>query len=260
VVDVFHTAFGEAAALREVGLRSGTWFDPGLVEAFGDAAAADGFWEALAEEDLRQTIYALEPAKAVRYADEDYLDDIAEGFAQVVDSKSPFTAGHSERATVFADRIAEQMGMEAQDRRWLRRAALLHDIGKLGVSNSVLDKPGKLDDGEFAAIKMHPVYSHRILTNIEPFESIAVVARDHHERLDGKGYPNGISGDEIGLETRIVTVADIFDALTADRPYREAMPLAKALGIMSAMVGPAIDPDCFDALRAAVRDFEANAA
>jgi HD-GYP domain-containing protein (c-di-GMP phosphodiesterase class II) len=167
-------------------------------------------------------------------------------------SKSPYTSGHSERVTLFTDLIAEQMGFSNERRRWLKRAALLHDIGKLGVSNSILDKPGKLDADEWAAMKLHAAYSETILSRIAAFGDLAAIASAHHERLDGKGYPRGLKGDAIAGETRIITTADIFDALTADRPYRPAMPVTKALALMADMVGTAIDADCFAALRGAL--------
>ncbi|GJM02122.1 MAG: metal-dependent phosphohydrolase [Rhodomicrobium sp.] len=252
VIDVFHTASGPEAALSEAKKRAGSWFDPTMVEAFEAVSASSDFWQMLASPDLHDKIYLIEPAQIARRVDEDYLDEIAEAFAKVVDSKSPFTSGHSERVTVFTDLIAEQLGYSVTKRRWLKRAALLHDIGKLGVSNSVLDKPGKLDDEEFAQIKMHPVYSLNILKNITAFSDIAGIAGGHHERLDGKGYPYGLKGAEIDMDTRIVTVADIFDALTADRPYRKAMPISKALSIMWDMVDEAIDPVCFEALKVAL--------
>lgn len=260
VIDVFHTANGPEAALREVENRSGTWFQPDLVEVFRSVAGQEEFWDKLASEDLQKTLYRLEPAQRARKVDEGYLDDIAAAFAKVIDSKSPFTSGHSERVTVFSDLIAEEIGYSPDQRAWLKRAALLHDIGKLGISNSILDKPGKLTDAEFGEIRKHPVYSQSILANIEIFSGIAPVAGGHHERLDGKGYPNGLKGDEIDLNTRIVTVADIFDALTADRPYRPAMPIAKALDIMTDMVGSAIDPICFEALKRALDKIDQPAA
>jgi HD-GYP domain-containing protein (c-di-GMP phosphodiesterase class II) len=140
------------------------------------------------------------------------------------------------------------------------RGIAVHDIGKLGVSNSILDKPGKLDPDEWAAMQMHAVYSERILSRITAFSELAPIAAAHHERLDGKGYPRGLKGDEIALETRIITTADIFDALTAERPYRSAMPVAKALAIMSDMVGTAIDPNCFDALRQVIGSMQVSLA
>lgn len=260
VIDVFFTAHSPATARNEILSRRGTWFSPELVDIFSALISEDLFWSTLSDGDLQEEIYKLEPGQAIRFADEDYLDDISQAFAQVVDSKSPFTAGHSERVTVFADMIAGHMNFSEQDRRWLRRGALLHDIGKLGVSNSVLDKPDKLNDEEFAQIKLHPVYSGEILQRIDAFSDLAPIAAGHHERLDGKGYPNGLCAKQIDLPTRIVTVADIFDALTADRPYRAAMPLAKALGIMSDIVDSAIDPQCFAALKNVVQNFEENAA
>jgi HD-GYP domain-containing protein (c-di-GMP phosphodiesterase class II) len=260
IVDVFQTANGIDAAKREIENRTGTWFDPQLSAAFARLADRPEFWQKLRADDLQQSIFALEPAQASSVVDDDYLDDIASAFAQVVDSKSPYTSGHSERVTLFTDLIAKQMDLSAEQRRWLKRAALLHDIGKLGVSNSILDKPGKLDPDEWAAMKMHAVHSETILSRITAFGELAVIAAAHHERLDGKGYPRGLKGDEIAFETRIITVADIFDALTADRPYRAAMPVTKALATMAEMVDTAVDRDCFAALREALVNVDATLA
>lgn len=252
VIDVFQTTNGIDAARKEVRRRSGTWFDPDLAAAFERVAAQPDFWDTLRSEGLQDSLFSLEPARSVVIVDEDYLDDIAAAFAKVIDSKSPYTAGHSERVTLFTDLIAEQLGLTPERRRWLKRAALLHDIGKLGVSNSILDKPGKLDADEWVAMKMHAAHTETILSRIAAFGDLAAIAGAHHERLDGKGYPHGLKGDRIAFESRIITVADIFDALTAERPYRAAMPVSKALAIMTDMVDTAIDEDCFDALRRAL--------
>jgi putative nucleotidyltransferase with HDIG domain len=256
VVDVFHTGAGEAAARREARERSGTWFDPWVVEAFERVAENRSFWAVLGSGDVESAIFALEPAQRIEIADEDYLDDIAAAFARVVDSKSPFTSGHSDRVAFFADLIAGEMGLDEADRRRLRRAALLHDIGKLGVSNEILDKPGRLDEAEMAAMRHHALYSETILSRIGAFQDLARIGGAHHERLDGKGYPRGLKGEEIGRETRIVSVADVFDALTADRPYRAAMPVSKAMGIMTADAGTAFDPVCLNALVRALERIE----
>jgi HD-GYP domain-containing protein (c-di-GMP phosphodiesterase class II) len=260
VVDVFQIANGVEAAKLAVRERSGIWFDPQLAAAFEGVALRPHFWDMLRSRKLQEAIFALEPAQHSSLVDEDYLDDIAAAFAQVVDSKSPYTSGHSERVTVFADLIAEQMGFSAEQRRWLKRASLLHDIGKLGVSNSVLDKPGKLDPDEWKAMQKHAAYTETILSRIAAFGDLAAIAGAHHERLDGKGYPHGLSGDQIALETRIITTADIFDALTADRPYRAAMPVSNALAIMSDMVGTALDARCFGALKQALANVDASVA
>lgn len=260
VVDVFNVNSGREAALHEITTRAASWFSPKLVAAFETVAASDAFWEALGSEELSQTILALEPARYRRTVDEAFLDDIAEAFAQIVDAKSPFTAGHSERVTVFADLIAAELGYSQDRRRWLRRAALLHDIGKLAISNTILDKPGKLTDSEFATVKSHPVHSREILARIKVFEDLAPVAGGHHEKLDGSGYPDGLKGGQIDMDTRIVTVADIFDALTADRPYRGPMPEGEAMAIMDRMAGEKIDTDCLDALKTALDKFSKAAA
>jgi HD-GYP domain-containing protein (c-di-GMP phosphodiesterase class II) len=249
---------GEAAARQEVKERSGGWFDPQVVAAFERAAAHRAFWNMLGSQDVETAVFSLEPARHVEIADDDYLDDIAAAFATVVDSKSPYTRGHSDRVALFADLIAEEMGLEAGERRRLRRAALLHDIGKLGISNEILDKPGRLDETEMAAMRNHALYSETILSRIGAFGELARIGGAHHERLDGKGYPRGLKGDEIGRETRIVSVADVFDALTADRPYRPAMPVSKALAIMTGEAGTALDPDCLNALKLALARMEAT--
>lgn len=249
VADVFFMRGGAKAAIAEVTSRAGRWFDPQLAAVLAELGQDPQFWAPLRADDLDVQVVELEPKALMRAVDEDYLDDIAAGFARVVDAKSPFTAGHSDRVALFADLIAEELGYTPERRRWIRRAALLHDIGKLGVSNSVLDKNGKLDEAEWAAIKRHPELGRTILSKIAALRDLARVAGDHHERLDGKGYPLGITAPEIDRDTRIVTAADIFDALTADRPYRKAMPVSQAIAIMESDLHTAIDPDCFAALK-----------
>jgi putative nucleotidyltransferase with HDIG domain len=249
VVDVFFMRTGIDGVLREVRERSGRWFDPDLVAILESFAGDAPFWQTLRANDLDQRVTALEPSAMVRRIDEDYLDDIAAGFAQVVDAKSPFTAGHSDRVSLFADLIAEELGYAPERRRWLKRAALLHDIGKLGVSNSILDKPGKPDEDEWAEIRRHPELGRQILSKISAFSNMARIAGDHHERLDALGYPNALAEAHIDLDTRIVTAADIFDALTADRPYRKALPVHTAFEIMERDLGKAIDPTVFAALQ-----------
>jgi len=252
VVDVFHHTDGAAAALAEARQRSGQWFDPALVAALEELAAQDAFWSMLSSDRLPEAVLALEPAGCVVPLDEGYLDDIASAFGQVVDSKSPYTSGHSARVALYTDLIAETLGMDAARRRWLQRGALLHDVGKLGVSNSVLDKAGALDAAEWAAVREHARLTEDILSRISAFRELATIAGAHHERLDGQGYPRGLVADGIALETRIITTADIFDAITAERPYRGAVPIAQALEMMGKTVGTALDPGCYAALCQAV--------
>ena len=248
VIDVFHTLGGPEAALREAQARAGSWFDPALVAALHGVSENDGFWRTLASPAVERAVFAMEPGAGEVTLDDDYLDDIAAAFGQIVDSKSPFTSGHSERVARYVDAIAHGLGVPAARARWLRRAALLHDVGKLGVSNAVLDKPGTLDASEWAAMRLHAQHTESILERIGAFAELARIAGAHHERLDGGGYPRGLKGDDITLETRIITTADIFDAISADRPYRAAVPVPRTLQMMRGLVGSAIDPLCFEAL------------
>ena len=249
VVDVVHCADGQVAAKAEVQHRRGKWFDPELVDAFVAVASAAPFWATLNAADLEAQVFAMEPGGHEALLDEDYLDDIAEAFGQVVDAKSPFTAGHSARVGLYTALLGESMDIPEARRRWLKRGALLHDVGKLGVSNAILDKPGKLDEAEWAAVRRHAVYTESILGRIQSFDELARVSAAHHERLDGGGYPRGHKAADIALETRIITTADIFDAITAERPYRGAVPVDKTLAIMADTVGTAIDANCFAHLK-----------
>ncbi|KQQ86891.1 HD-GYP domain-containing protein [Massilia sp. Leaf139] len=252
VVDVFHAEGGRAAALKEARARAGSWFDPRLVAAFERVAKRDAFWDMLVSKDIDRTVFAMEPAEHTIPLDDDYLDDIAAAFGQVVDSKSPYTSGHSSRVALYTDMIAEALGLPAERRRWLKRGALLHDVGKLGVSNSVLDKAGALDREEWAAVREHAAYTEMILGRISAFAELGRIAGAHHERLDGGGYPRGLAGDQIDIETRIITTADVFDAITAERPYRGAIPVPQALAMMEKTVGTALDARCFDSLKRAL--------
>lgn len=248
VMDVFHFSSGPDAALAEARARAGTWFDPALVCALEGASLQPGFWEMLASDKVERAVLALEPELHSVHINEDYLDAIAAAFGEVVDAKSPFTAGHSQRVGYYTDRVAQDLGLPPARRRWLHRAAVLHDVGKLGVSNTILDKPGRLDAEEWAAVQLHASYTEQILSRISPFAELARVSAAHHERLDGAGYPRGVAADLIALETRIITTADIFDAITAERPYHPPTPVERTLEIMRALVGSAIDGDCFAAL------------
>ena len=252
VIEVFYASGGVEFAVAEVKKRAGSWFDPMLVTAFDAAQQEGGFWNGFVCNNLQDLVCQLEPHSKVIEVDEDRLDTIAEAFAKVVDAKSPYTYGHSSRVAAYTLAIAKRMGIPPTRQKWLYRAALLHDIGKLGVSNGVLDKPGKLDDSEWEQVKAHAFYSEQILSRLNVFAELAQVASAHHERLDGKGYPHGLVAEQISLETRIITTADIFDAITADRPYRGPIAVPDAIVIMEKECGTAIDADCLAALKQAL--------
>jgi HD-GYP domain-containing protein (c-di-GMP phosphodiesterase class II) len=130
--------------------------------------------------------------------------------------------------------------------------AMLHDIGKLGVSSRILDKPSRLTDEEFDAIRLHPAYTAEILERVPAFAALAADAAAHHERLDGRGYPLGLAGDAVSRNARVLAVADVFEALTAERPYRARLPTGEALAIMRRDVGTAFCADAFSALERAL--------
>ena len=243
-VEVFHAAGGLKAARAVAERRSGRWFDPALVEAFIAFCGDSDFWAALEAPDVSR----WEPPDLALAGDEARLDRIAEAFARVIDAKSPFTARHSERVAEIAVGIADALRFDLDERRTLRRAGLLHDIGKLAVSNRILDKPGKLSDEEFRAIKTHPVHTLRILERAPCFADLADLAANHHEKLDGSGYPRSLEACDLDLPMRVLAVADIYEALTAERPYRPPLAPEEALAIIDRDVPERLDPDVRPAL------------
>jgi putative nucleotidyltransferase with HDIG domain len=190
----------------------------------------------------------MEPGVAVA-ASAERVDHICQAFAQVIDAKSHYTYSHSIGVASAAVEIAEALNLAPQTITMVRRAALLHDIGKLSVSNAILEKPGKLTDQEWEAVRMHPVYTRLILRMITGFEHLAFIAAAHHERLDGKGYPENLDGDNLPLTARILCVADVYQALSEKRPYREGLEDEVVFGIMEKDAPTRLDPKCLDALK-----------
>ncbi|MFZ0976353.1 MAG: HD domain-containing phosphohydrolase [Solirubrobacteraceae bacterium] len=166
----------------------------------------------------------------------------------MIDAKSPFTARHSVRVAEIADGIASVLRFDPDGRRTLKRASLLHDIGKLAISSRILDKPDKLTDEEFRAIQTHPVHTLRILERAPCFTDLADLAANHHEKLDGTGYPRALDACHLDLPMRVLAVADVYEALTADRPYRGPMPVEEALAIIDRDVPRKLDADARGAL------------
>ena len=251
-VEVELTRGGAEHALEVLQSRAGTWFDPSLVADLVLAASAPGFWEGLdAEGDVHAVLAPLEPGDRLIVADDTRLDRVAEAFARVIDAKSPYTARHSDGVARFAVLIAERMGFDSGDVRDLRRAGLLHDIGKLGVSSRILDKPGKLDEDEWRQMRRHPEFTARILGQVEQLRDLAAMAAAHHERLDGRGYHLGLTAEQLSPSARVLAVADVAEALSADRPYRAGLAPDVVLDIIGKDAGTALDADAFVALREA---------
>ena len=153
-------------------------------------------------------------------------------FARAVEAKSPYTQGHAERVTHYALSIAERLGLDARQKETLRQGGLLHDVGKICVPDVVLDKPGRLTPEELAIIQEHPVRGASIVEPLHSMREVIPLIRWHHERLDGRGYPDGLSEAEIPLLVRMLSVADVFDALSSKRPYRDAIPYEKCLKML----------------------------
>ena len=252
--EMFHAAGGPDAACRVAAARSGTWFDPALAAALLDVREDADFWGSLAKPDLS----AYEPPDRLLVADEPRLDRIADAFAAIVDAKSPWTYRHSDRTCLIAGSIAAVLGFPPTELRELERAARLHDIGKLAISNRILDKPGALTDAEFAKVKQHPLDTHRILERVPGYAELAPLASAHHERLDGGGYPYGWPADALTMPMRVLAIADVYEALTSQRPYRAAWSSGHALDLMRRDVPRRLDGVAFAALEALVEDAPAE--
>lgn len=191
---------------------------------------------------------------AVERLERAYTEVIA-ALCATVEAKDPYTQGHSARVAWLAARIAAELGLPPQEISRLYQAGLLHDIGKIGIPDAVLQKPGRLTPEEFALIREHPVRGAAILQHVRSLAPLLPAVRWHHERLDGSGYPDGLVGEDIPLDARIMAVADVFDALTSARPYRAAMSLEEAFAVLLSEAGTKLDPDCVAALRRVVAHY-----
>lgn len=175
------------------------------------------------------------------------LVDTITAFVNAIESKDPYLKGHSARVALYATAIARAMGLDEDTVQVVSRGAMLHDLGKLSIMNTVLRKPERLTDDEFSLIKAHPVVGERILKPLRFLAREACAVRHHHEWFDGSGYPDGLSGEHIPLAARIVTVADVFDAVTSNRPYRTALPVEAARDEIVRGRGSHFDPQVVDA-------------
>jgi HD-GYP domain-containing protein (c-di-GMP phosphodiesterase class II) len=253
-LEVFYEARGEEDALDAVQERSGRWFDPELVAATMSLSKQGILWLGLDSKDLLENALVMEPEERRLVADDTTIDSICLAFADIIDAKSPFTYQHSNGVADAAMDIAIHFGMNEFEKKQLRRAALMHDIGKLSVPNSILEKPGKLTDEEWQVVRDHPYYTFQILKRVPAFKSFSSDAAAHHERLDGSGYWRQLSGNNISRVARILSVADVFDALRAKRPYRDALPLEQVFSIMRKDSPKALDLPCLEALMSAAQD------
>ena len=254
-LDVFASEQGMQKALQVLHERGGRWFDPDLVRVVTRLHRRGTLWRyaqsSTPECETRAAALDLAPEQVHRLKASD-VDLIAEAFADVVDAKSSFTFRHSLGVTTAACAIARRLGLSRDRIQLVHRAALLHDLGKLRVPNSILDKPGKLTASEWLVVQEHPHLTQQILSRIASFDELARIAGAHHEKLDGSGYPQRLTARQLPLEARIIAVADVYGALTEDRPYRPGLTHEDALALLFREAPQRLDPDCCEALIAGV--------
>lgn len=209
-IDAFATEHGAETALRMLRARRGTWFDPEIVRAAQLLHTSGRLWPQCLPRDVEATraeVLRLDPGVCSPLTPE-RVDRICEAFGNVVDAKSPFTYHHSLGVTEVAVAIATELGLSSERVSLVRRAAFLHDIGKLAVPNGILDKRGRLEPREWAVITRHPKISGSILARVSAFRELATLAAEHHERLDGSGYPYGLKAEHLSIESRLIAMAD----------------------------------------------------
>ena len=254
-VEIFYREGGPDAARAVVAERNATWFDPRVVAAFDVAQRHPDFWTSLASEQLGDRVVALEPEERRLLGDDHLIDRLAVAFARVIDAKSPWTFRHSERVRDIALGAASQVNGQhtfTPDRvKRLSRAALLHDIGKLGVSNALLDKPGRLSDDEMAEVRRYPALGERILAQVQAFRDLAAMAGEHLHGKNGAVYSTAErlgAAQLLHFDVRLLAVADRFEALTSDRPHRPGKSVPAALAELRAEAGEGVDAVALGAL------------
>jgi len=248
ILEVFAVGNGAHAAMALVRRRSGKWFDPTVVEACDGLEPMLERWGARSTHELRAEVGAAEPGHAALLAGRPTLRRLGTVFAQIVDAKSPYTGAHSQRVADLAVGIARTLGWSPDLVEETRAAALLHDLGKLSVPNSILDKPQALDPAEWEIMRMHALYTERILEHVKGYEWFAFASAAHHERMDGSGYCRGIGAEDLPELSRVLAVADVYDALSTPRPYRHGLEPAEVFAIMARDGGKAFCEDCLGAL------------
>lgn len=254
---IFDRLGGPDAAVEMVRRRAGGWFDPAVAETF--ERVGPDILRRLAEADVWAEVLEAEP-QPVRCIPQTQLDDVARAFADMVDLKTPFTLGHSAGVAELAVAAAGSLRLPHQNVNLLRRAALLHDLGRVAVSNAVWERPRALTSTQWEQVRLHPYHTERILTRSAILKPLARIAGMHHERQDGSGYHHGASGAEVPAEARLLAAADAYQAMTQDRPYRAALaPSAAAREIEAAARSGQFDPECARAVIEAAGQHPARA-
>jgi HD-GYP domain-containing protein (c-di-GMP phosphodiesterase class II)/DNA-binding CsgD family transcriptional regulator len=250
VVEVFHRLGGVEAAVAVARERSGSQFDPDLVELFCQEAA--GLFESLDATTSWSAVLDAEPRLGQLVPDRE-LDARLEAIGDFSDLKSPWRNGHAREVAALASEAAQGVGLPSHEVTTVRRAALVHDIGMLGVSNAIWDKRGPLSDSELERVRLHPYLGERMLASTSALAPLAAVVAEHHERLDGSGYPGRLSGNAVSPSGRVLGAADTYHAMIEPRPHREARSVsAAATELRGEVTAGRLDGDAVDAvLRAA---------
>jgi HD-GYP domain-containing protein (c-di-GMP phosphodiesterase class II) len=223
---------------------AGTEADPEIVHVLAEMGSGDSFWLGLCSDDLISEI--TERCSRLRETRGANLLPLAEGFARLVDSRFSFKEGVSARVARYAEPLGKAAGLSDLDLKKLRIAALLHDVGELSMSERVLSKPGILSVEEMGALHLHPIYSSDVVRGIPGLEEVAEWVTCHHERMDGRGYPEGREGNDIPLQSRILAIADAYVAITSDRPHRPRVSGKEAQARLQSAAGTQLDSDLVD--------------
>jgi len=252
-MDGIHLLVRVPDILARVEKASGDMFSPRLVEAFRDLSCRESFWLGLAFPG-RNPVLERQGHFRTFMLDTEGILGLSRLFARIIDFRSRFTATHSSGVAASAEALARLSGRPVSECAQMRIAGLLHDLGKLAVPAELLEKPSGLTVDEIALIRCHAYFTRRALENIQSFESITSWSANHHERIDGKGYPDHVRGEELSLGSRIMAVSDVFTALTENRPYRAGMDRLSTQKVLLGMVSQsALDPAVVDLL---LHDFE----
>lgn len=248
VADVFAVAYDPQRAMQEVLSRSGTMLDPQLVDGFSQIAT-EAFWTGARAPDVAHYLAKNFTNSKPVAVDDAYLNEIAKAFAKVIKFKSPYTTAHSQRVADLAREIGKELDYGSDEQAQLWRAGLLHDIGKLGISSLILDKPDALAEREYDLVRRHAKLGEDLLSRVDVLKDLSKIVGRHHEMLDGSGYPRGLTGADIDTLTRVLSVADIFDALTSERPYRPEVSVKDAIDILDGEFGDCLEGRVVDALK-----------
>lgn len=239
--------------IKWIAEETGTLFYPEVAAAFYQVAQKEAFWLDIEQPDLFQIalelLFGQWQLRATHELEVGFTDDLAATFADLIDQKSNFTAHHSRTVAEKVKSLASGLGWEDNELHEIYMAGLLHDLGKLSIPKKILDKTERLDPAEFEIIRKHPYYTHRLLTEAGFPTRMVEWAAHHHERLDGEGYPFALTGKDLNEGSRLMSIADIFAALTEDRPYRLAMSPSEALAVLQNNAGTALDENLVDLAR-----------